>query len=460
MSSSERHVLLVVASARAEWSAAVARWAASAALPAEVIRCVSLQEVRARVRGGRPHSALLVDAALPGLDRDLVDEVRRTGCATLLVTDDPTLDRGALGADALVGAPFSRDELVRALDSHARRVAPGRTEVVPGPRAPAARTGRLVAVTGPGGTGASTVAMALAQGLAAPAGASRRRAGPPAPTRDVLLADLCRRADLAVLHDARTLVPGLREVVEAHRTATPPPAALRDDTFLVAERGYRLLLGLRGPSHWAALQPRAVDATLAGLLDGFEVVVADCDPDVEGERETASFDVEERHHLTRAALDLADVVVVVGEPSLKGTHALVRLVAELTTSLVPPSRVLLALSRVPRTPRVRAEVARALADLLRAAVGPAAEAIASPLGLPERPVDAALRDGTALPAPLPERLAGAVTARLERLAPRDGAPAPAAVPVAVSGADPVGRPLAPDELRHLLGDEDGPEVGP
>lgn len=453
--SRDRHVLLVVAHARADWSAAVARWAASAALPAEVIRCVSIAEVRARVATGRPHSALLADAGLAGLDRDLLDEVRRSGCATLLVTTDPSRDVTALDADAVIGAPFSRDELVRALTTHARTVAPGRDDVVPGPRETASHTGQLLAVTGPGGTGASTVAMALAQGIAGVGGARRGR--PIRPSRDVLLADLCRRADLAVLHDARTLTPGLREVVEAHRTATPPSRALRDDTFAVEDRGYRLLLGLRGPSHWATLQPRAVEAALHGLLDGFGVVVADCDPDLEGERETASFEVEERHHLTRTALDLADAVLVVGEPSLKGTHALVRLVAELTASAVPPDRVLLVCNRMPRTPRVRAEVARAVADLLRAAVGPAAEAISSPLGLPERPVDAAFRDGAPLPAPLPERLAQAVAARLARAGARVVSGHDGPTPVVPTGADPVGRRVEPGELRDLrrdLGDDE------
>lgn len=442
----ERHVLLVVARARADWSAGVARWSASAVLPVEVVRCVSLDEAVARLRSGRPHSALLVDAGLAGLDRDLVDTARRAGCATLVVDDGRARDLATLGADALLRAPFSRDELLRALDVHARPVAPGHAEVVPGPRGVPARTGHLVAVTGPGGTGASTAAIALAQGLAGTV-APRRRRTPRPPAGDVLLADLCRRADQAVLHDARDLVPGLRELVEAHRTVTPDPAVLRRDTFEVVERGYRLLLGLRRPHHWAALQPRAVDATLDGLLAAFEVVVADVDPDVEGEDTTGSYDVEERHHLARTTLTRADVAMVVGEPSLKGTHALVRLVTELVAAGVDPARLLLVLTRVPRQPRVRAEVVRALADLLGAALGGAATAIASPLGLPTRPVDAALRDGTLLPSPLPERLAAAVRSLLAPATSTSGAPGrPGAQ---VSTAEGRARPLVPGELGTL-----------
>jgi hypothetical protein len=435
--------VLVVAGARTSWSTAVARWAAGAVLPVEVVRCVSAGEVRARLGAGRPWSALLADAATPGVDRDLVATAREADCPTVLVDEVGGRDLTGLGAVATIGAPFSRDELLELLETHGRRVAPGRVEVVPAPERPAdGNAGTLVAVLGPGGTGTSTVAAALAQGLAAPSG-RRRRDPVAAPGRDVLLADLCRRADQATLHDARTFAPGLREVVDAHRTATPPPAALRDQTFAVDGRGYHLLLGLRRPHHWTALPPRAVDATLDGLLAAFEIVVADLDPDLEGEADSGSFDVEERHHLTRAAVARADLVVVTGDPSTLGCAKLVRTVAEVLAQDVDPGRLLLVCNRAPRSPRARAEVARALGDLLAAAVGPPAARIAAPLALPERPVDGAVRDAAPLPAPLPGELATAVTALLERTGVRVPAPVPTPVPV----------PARPGELG-LVGSDD------
>ena len=60
--SGERYVLLGLAPARAPWFAALAQWATAATIAAEFIKCVSGDEVRARLASGRPHSALLVDA--------------------------------------------------------------------------------------------------------------------------------------------------------------------------------------------------------------------------------------------------------------------------------------------------------------------------------------------------------------------------------------------------------------
>jgi hypothetical protein len=197
----------------------------------------------------------------------------------------------------------------------------------------------------------------------------------------------------------------------------------------VEDRGYRLLLGLRRPSHWVTLPPRAVDAVLDGLRAAFAVTVADVDPDLEGEPESGSFDVEERHHLARAVLGRADLTLITGEAGTLGCAKLVRLVEEVLAAGVEPRRALLVLPRSPRVLRARAELARALADLLRAAVGPAAADLPPPLGLPERPVDAAVRDGAPLPSPLPEKLARAVDARLAELGAREPVVGPE--PVAV-----------------------------
>ena len=151
--------------------------------------------------------------------------------------------------------------------------------------------GQLFSVCGPGGTGASTLAIALAQGLAADARNGRR----------VLLADLARRADQAMLHDAQDLGPGVQELVEAHRLGRPEPDEVWRTTFDVPRRGYRLLLGLRRPEAWSALRPRAIDASIVGLRRSFQVVVADVTGDVEGEAEGGSVDVEERNHLARSS---------------------------------------------------------------------------------------------------------------------------------------------------------------
>jgi hypothetical protein len=125
-------------------------------------------------------------------------------------------------------------------------------------------------------------------------------------------------------------------------------------------------------------------------------------------------DVEERNLLARAVMARADVVVLVGEPSMKGLYALVRLVSELVGFGVPVQRLLPVLNRSSRNPRVRAELAATFNDLLTAAAGSAAGSVPAPTHLPDRRVDEALRDGVALPGPLPQTLARAATAVLER----------------------------------------------
>jgi len=412
----ERYVLLGLAPARAAWFDAVSQWSNSASLAAEFVKCVSAEEVRARLSSGRPHSALLVDARLPALDRDLVDAAGGYGTPVVVVSDArQSFVSSEIGAVAELRAGFERDELIDVLAAHcspvglADRLPPALSE----PASPL-WLAEMVSVCGPGGTGASTVAIALAQGMAA----DPRHAG------RVVLADLARRADQAMLHDATDLGPGIQELVEAHRLSAPDPVEIRSMTFEVPRRGYNLLLGLRRPEAWSALRPRAVDAGLQGLRRSFQVVVADVEGDVEGEAQGGSADVEERNHLSRAAVLRSSVVVAVGAPGMKGVHSLARLIRSLVTAGVRAERILPVVNRAPRSPRARAEIARALALLTdddQPAFGHAAPSVASPIPVPERKIEELLRDGDPLPSALVEPVQRAVRALADRTA--DMAPA-------------------------------------
>jgi hypothetical protein len=192
----------------------------------------------------------------------------------------------------------------------------------------------------------------------------------------------------------------------------------------VPARGYRLLLGLRHPAAWSVLRPRAFDAALAGLRSAFDVVVADITGDFEGEADSGSIEVEERNYMARATAGAADLVVVVGAPGLKGVHSLAQMVRALVGAGVAEARILPAVSRAPRSPRARSETASSLARLADHRYG-----VASPVPIPERKVDDAVRNGAPLPAALGRPLAGAVHAALARLV---DAPPPLAVPEAVA----------------------------
>ena len=403
----ERYVALGLASVRSTWFAELARWSTSAALPLEFLKCVSVEELRARLGSGRAFSAVLVDASVPGLDRDLIERATDAGSAVVIVDDGRVArDWTALGAAAVLPGQFRRSDLLDVLTTHARLIGRGQDiEVAGGPRlATGSWRGRLVAVTGSGGTGASTIAAAVAQAL----GSDVRYAGL------VLLADLALDADQAMLHDAGDVVPGLQELVEAHRAGEPSVQDIRSMTFAVPDRLYELLLGLRRHRDWTTIRPRAFAATLDNVRRSYKAVVADCSPDLEGEDECGSIDVEERNVMARHAIADADLVVIVGLPGPKGLHRLVRLAHAVVGHGAPPNGVLPVLNRAPRSPRARADAARAFAELTTTLT--ADRAVFPPL-LPiseRRHLDELIHDAAPLPPSIVAPVAAAVTALIDR----------------------------------------------
>lgn len=400
----ERFVVLALPHARSVWFRELQRWATAGALAVELVACVSVEEALARLAGDRPFSALVVDVDRLGVDRDLVDRAHNCGCAVLFVGPPrPGRDWRVLGADAALPSGFTRDELVGVLGQVAHPI--HRTDAATAESAPEddCVPGHVVAVTGPGGTGASTMAMAIAQGLAA-------RRGPGA----VLLADLCLWADQAMLHGTPDIVPGLPELVEAHRVGHLSADEHRDLVYDVVGRGYHLLLGLRRHHEWAALRPRAVDAALEGLRRAYPIVVADIDPDLEGHEVTGSLEVEERNHLTRATVDRATTIVIVGTGTAKGVHALGRLIADVVEHRIEPERVIPVVNRAPRHPSARAEITRAIADLLGPSLGRDAN-LHPVVFIPDRrSVEGSVRDATALPDAVVAPLVGLLAPRLHR----------------------------------------------
>ncbi|MGH9278744.1 MAG: hypothetical protein ACRD12_11670 [Acidimicrobiales bacterium] len=416
----ERYVVLGLAPARAGWFRSVGGWANSGALPAEFVKCLSAEEVGARLASGRPFSALVADGCLPAVDRDLVARAAAAGCAVLVVDDKRVpRDWGALGVAKVLPVDFGRDDLLHALSAHARLVqrTHARADDLNARPAPAGWRGTVVAVTGPGGTGASTAAMALAQAF----GDDVRNAGM------VLLADLRLNAELAMLHDTGDICPGVQELVEAHRAGQPPAEEIRGLVVDPPGRPYHLLLGLRRARFWPTLRPQAFASAFDSLERTFRAVVCDVDADLEGEDDGGSLDVEERNVMARTAMAHAVAVVVVGVPSLKGLHGLVRVVDGLLGFGVPADRILPVINRAPRSARARASVTAALAELAAPLVMGAGDAgaMASPVFLPDRRIEEALRDSARLPSVIASPLAGAVAAIAERARPnRRGATEP------------------------------------
>lgn len=400
----ERFVLLGLAQVRSSWFRDMSRWATTAMLPVEFLKAMSVEEVRARLRSGRSYSALIIDDGIAGLDRDLVDLATAAGCAVLVVTSERSSRSWTdLGASAVLPAGFDRAELLQVLGQVARPIARtgevGETAQATGPRG---FRGRLVSVLGAGGTGTSTVAMALAQGLARD----------PRYADLVCLADMALDGEQAMLHDATDVVPGVVELVDAHRSGVPDTEDVRRLTWKVSDRGYHLLLGLRRHRDWTAVRPRAFDAALDGLRRGFRAVVSEVDADLEGEAATGSMDIEERNHMARTVVRSADLVVVVGLPGVKGTHSMLRVIRDVIGMGIPGDHVLPVVNRAPRSPRARAEIAAALGELLLAN---GEHRVPSPLHLAERRrLDDAIRDGSRLPDAWVAPLARSVMVLLDR----------------------------------------------
>lgn len=409
----DRFVLLGVARARSLWFRAVAQWATSASIPAEFLKCVSAEEVLAHLASGRTFSAALVDGGLPSVDRDLIAAARDAGCPVVVVDDGRGMrDWPSLGAATVLPSGFTREQLLEVLATSAVMVGGGDAATSSGaePDPVDLRMGRVVAVCGPGGTGVSTAAIALAQHYAAaddPSG------------RGVVLADMSLRAEQAMLHDARDIVPGIQELVEAHRGRRPPAGEVRALTFFIEARGYHLLLGLRRARYWSTIRPRSFESAFESLRTTFETVVCDVTADFEGEDEGGSVDVEERNVMSRTAVQRADAVVVVGTYGVKGLHSLVRVLGDLVDAGVAAERIVPVVNQAPRNPKARAETAAAVSQLL-ALPGDTTTALSSPVFLPRRRVEQAIRDGAPLPPPLGPVLAGAVRSVEQRASRRAG----------------------------------------
>lgn len=382
-----RHRVATLGRPGPAWPRAIARWGSGATLPLDTTTCVSAEELRALLASTTVDLAI-VEAGLPGVDRVLADAVRRSGAA-LAVVDGPALDttRDRLEPDAVLAADFDPGALAAVLQARARR----RPTPLPGPE-PAVdhpALGRLVAVTGPAGAGASTVAQALATHCA-----------PQGPT---LLADLALDADQHLRHGVEAGADGVFELAEALRHA--PPTDLVPPTVAQAA-GYDLLCGLRRRQEWTALNTVVADQAVDVVRRTHALVVADVAADLDGQAESGSLDLEERNALNRATLPRADLVVVVGWWTTTGVHRLVRTLVDLTRHGLDRDALRAVLNGAPRAAARQALARRTVHRLLAEVDG---DAWAPTACLPhERGVEACVREARPLPARFVRRVGRAV----------------------------------------------------
>lgn len=408
-----RQTVLGLVGRTATWPTRVAGWASAGAMPCRIAYCPSVAHLQARLAAAATPQGVLLDGDLSLVDRDLLADISRAGGDPIVVEGSRRhLPWQQLGATAILPQQFTPDELEDAL----RTLAPS------APTTPAVRSGhgRLVAVTGPGGSGASVTAIALAQGLAA----GHRR---------VVLVDCCLHAEQAMLHNAQGPHPGLTDLVDMHSERTPERHRTRQLALGIVERGYYLLPGLARARHWSRIRPGSLEPALRSLRTAFDVVVADADADVEGEAQGGSLEVEERNLLARTVTAGADAVLVVGQPTMKGVYALVRTMVELLDTGVEPERLLPIVNQADEHRATRARLGRVVTHLMDG-VG-AGGRVRPVLFAPVVDLEDRLRERDALPPAWPALLAGAVTSMLTQ-AGADGA------------ASATGQRVAPGSLGH------------
>lgn len=407
--SDARYVLAGMARPRATWFPDVSRWSNAGAIPAEFVKCVGPEDLLARVRSGRSFSAVLIDGGLPGIDRDLLSQAGSTGALVIVVRDPRiTVDWEQAGADAVLEPTFGPGKLLDLLAGTARLIPRTHTEdsTLYAESGDSPIRGHVISIVGGGGVGTSTVAMAVAQA-----------AGADGYHGNVVLADFCLRAELAMLHDTQVVTPGVQELVDAHRTSTLDAEQLRQLCFAINGRNYDLLLGLRRRRFWTAIRPTAAATAFKNLAACYGVVVVDADAEFDGESETGSMDMEEHNVLARTAVLGADTVLAVGHASLKGLHTLTRVIGDLRDFGVTDSVIQPIINQAPNSPKARAAYSAALYELLGGSG--TATTTAPPLFLPFAQVDEAVRAVAPLPSALSDPLQAFLNARINSpLAPR------------------------------------------
>jgi hypothetical protein len=331
--SSLRYVLLGLASGEPAWLEAVARLVGRRSADDEFIRCTGSVDLATRLGTGRPFSAVLVDHRTVGLDRELVRRASAAGCPVIVVggADDPGR-LASLGATAHMVDPPSLQDLDGMLARHATPI--GRVDDLRlGLRAedgPVGWTGRMVAVTGPGGTGASTVARLLAAALA----------DDPRMYSSVLLVDACLEADQAHMHGITDSQVDLQAAARAHRNGDPVDSELRALTFVPAGHRHRLLPGIRQRRDWPTIGGPSLEAALGNLRDHHLATIVDVDPYVDLAPTHQPVGPTTPGEPARIVFGMADLVLVVGRAGSDSVRSLARVRANLADSGLPAERVM------------------------------------------------------------------------------------------------------------------------
>lgn len=326
---------------------------------------VALRLVRdARMTVEEDIDVLVVDDEAPFLSPLLMRSLQERGVPVIGLYDREDVDGAGegilerLGVDTLLPVDVPADELLdaaRALAARDDDLAPRFEEVIAGLELGGdddcfPEHGRVVAVGGPPGAGATEIAVALAQLWAA-----RSR---------TLLADVdevapgvARRLHLALHPHLLTALDGLRSAgfeEVAGDDGDLLDAALARPLGSAPELPFDVLVGLADPRDWPLVRPEDMEALLGMAARRWSMVVVNLGPHLE---DLSRF--VDRYGTTRAALARADQVVGVCEATPRGVLRFLDWLVDAMT-LAPDRPVDVVVNRAPRGAFQRGELAEAL----------------------------------------------------------------------------------------------------
>lgn len=263
-----------------------------------VRRCADLAETLAVVAAGIG-DVVLIDLSVRGLSRDPLADLLR-GAAVVGLRGPDAAERTGLGLRHVIDSSADVERILTVIQDAVAGGEEGTGWEQDPPVRTEARTGRLVAVWGPGGApGRSTIAVNLAAEAAA---AGRETILVDADTYGPALAQI-----LGVIDET----PGLVAACRAHDRDT-----LDEDTLEallpLAQPRLRFLSGIGVPARWPELSRTALDGLWQVLLERGSTVVVDVAASLE-EDEELSYDTAapQRNAATISAVQRADAVVAV-----------------------------------------------------------------------------------------------------------------------------------------------------
>jgi MinD-like ATPase involved in chromosome partitioning or flagellar assembly len=289
-------------------------------------RCIDVDDLLATASAGQAQIVVL-GAELPGLDGTVVDQLRQYGVRAVAVAADDDVARARahrIGIDAVVAADHL-DDLADAVlrDPGPALSAAPTIEAAADPRpALPPRSGRVIAVWGPGGApGRTTLATALAAELA------RRRLTTVLVDADPYGGAIAQQ--LGVLDEVSGLLSAARLVAGGSVDERFPTVQRRLSEHLL------VITGLPRPDRWVEVRPGALTAIVQQARREAQVVL-DTGFSIEQDPVADVGVRPERNGLTVEALETADEILLVGSADPVGLARLARAVTEAHEVLPAP----------------------------------------------------------------------------------------------------------------------------